>query len=312
MRVIPLAAESLGVRSMATYVEAGDLGILIDPGATLAPTRWGLPPAEAEWQALRRANDRISAYATRARLIFVSHYHEDHFRSDPVTYAGHTVLAKDPRRMIAGAQARRGLALWKALEGQATVESADSWRRRDGAVELSVSPPLPHGVDGTALGHVVGLAVCDLVQRERFVFASDVQGPLSAVAAAWLIQQRPTLLYLSGPPSYVERDLPAGAVQRGIDNLRRVLDATGCRAIMDHHALRDSSFAARFDVLWSTGHVITAAAHLGLPATPLEAQRRALWSDARKPPAPVRRPVETGGAIMTRAKRTFARRGNAQ
>src|SRR6266576_3680199 len=264
MRVIPLAAESLGVRSMATYVEAGDLGILIDPGATLAPTRWGLPPAEAEWQALRRANDRISAYATRARLIFVSHYHEDHFRSDPVTYAGHTVLAKDPRRMIAGAQARRGLAL------------------------------------------------CDLVQRERFVFASDVQGPLSAVAAAWLIQQRPTLLYLSGPPSYVERDLPAGAVQRGVDNLRRVLDATGCRAIMDHHALRDPSFATRFEPLWSTGHVITAAAHLGLPATPLEAQRRALWSDARKPPAPVRRPVETGGAIMTRAKRTFARRGNAQ
>src|SRR2546421_637024 len=224
MRVIPLAAESLGVRSMATYVEAGDLRILIDPGATLPPTRWGLPPAQAEGQ----------------------------------------------------------------------------------------SPPRPHGVDGTPLGHVVGLAVCDLVQRERFVFASDVQGPLSAVAAAWLIQQRPTLLYLSGPPSYVERDLPVGAVQRGIDNLRRVLDATGCRVIMDHHALRDSSFAARFDVLWSTGHVITAAAHLGLPATPLEAQRRALWSDARKPPVAVRRPVETGGAIMTRAKRTFARRGNAQ
>ena len=52
MRVIPLAAESLGVRSMATYVEAADLGILIDPGATLAAARWGLPPAEAEWQAL--------------------------------------------------------------------------------------------------------------------------------------------------------------------------------------------------------------------------------------------------------------------
>src|SRR5436309_3401591 len=66
VRVIPLAAESLGVRSMATYVEAGDLGILIDPGATLAPARWGLPPADAEWQALRRANDRISAYAGRA------------------------------------------------------------------------------------------------------------------------------------------------------------------------------------------------------------------------------------------------------
>jgi len=312
VRVIPLAAESLGVRSMATYVEAADLGILIDPGATLAPTRWGLPPAEPEWEALRRANDRISAYAARARLIFVSHYHEDHFRSDPVSYVGRTVLAKDPRRMIAGAQARRGQALWKALEGQASVESAEGWRRRDGAVELAVSPPLPHGVDGTTLGHVVALVVSDVAQRERFVFASDVQGPLSAVAAAWLIQQRPTLLYLSGPPSYVERDLPPGAVQRGIDHLQRVLDATGCRVIMDHHALRDPAFTARFDALWSTGRVVTAAAHLGVETTPLEARRRALWSDARKPPVPVRRPVAIESAIMTRATRSVARRGTPQ
>jgi predicted metallo-beta-lactamase superfamily hydrolase len=37
MKVIPLAADSLGVRSMATYVEVADTGVLIDPGATLAP-----------------------------------------------------------------------------------------------------------------------------------------------------------------------------------------------------------------------------------------------------------------------------------
>src|SRR5437879_6278483 len=95
MKVIPLAAESLGVRSMATYVEVGRTGILIDPGATLAPSRFGLPPTEAEWEALRRANDRISAYAARSSFVFVSHYHEDHFRSDPASYAGRRVLAKD-------------------------------------------------------------------------------------------------------------------------------------------------------------------------------------------------------------------------
>jgi hypothetical protein len=298
---------------MATYVEVGDLGILVDPGATLAPARWGLPPAEPEWEALRRANDRISAYAARANLVFVSHYHEDHFRSDPASYAGRTVLAKDPRRMPAGAQARRGVALWKALDGQARVEAADGWRRRDAALELVVSPPLPHGVDGTALGHVLALVVSDLAQRERFVFASDVQGPLSPVATAWLVQQRPTLLYLSGPPSYIERDLPAGAVERGIGHLLRVIDATGCRVIMDHHALRDPGFADRFERLWSTGRVVTAAAHLGLEATPLEARRRALWSDARKPPAHAGRPAAPArGAIMARTSRSFAKRRNAQ
>ena len=48
MKVIPLAAESLGVRSMATYVEVGRTGILIDPGATLAAARFGLPPSADE------------------------------------------------------------------------------------------------------------------------------------------------------------------------------------------------------------------------------------------------------------------------
>ena len=46
MKIIPLAADSLGVRSMATYVEAGSTGLLLDPGATLAPARYGLPPSE--------------------------------------------------------------------------------------------------------------------------------------------------------------------------------------------------------------------------------------------------------------------------
>ena len=205
MKVIPLAADSLGVRSMATYVEVGDLGVLIDPGATLAPSRFNLPPATEEWDALRRANDRISAYAARASMIFVSHYHDDHFRSDPATYAGRAVLVKDPKRMVAGQQARRGAELWTMLTAHARPAVADGYERREHAVELRASPPLPHGVEGTVLGYVVALTVVDRIERERFVFASDVQGPLSGVAAGWLMQQRPTLLYLAGPPSYIER-----------------------------------------------------------------------------------------------------------
>jgi predicted metallo-beta-lactamase superfamily hydrolase len=308
MRVMPLAAESLGVRSMATYVEVGDTAILIDPGATLAPARYGLPPAEAEWEALRRANDRISAYAARANLVFVSHYHEDHYRSDPATYAGRTVVAKEPRRMVGGQQSRRGVALWTSLDAVARLEVADGWRRREPHVELSVSPPLPHGVEGTPLGYVVALTVVDVAERQRFVFASDVQGPLSAVAVGWLIQQRPTLLYLSGPPSYIERELPAGAVDRGIDHLFRVMDTTGCRVIMDHHALRDPGFSTRFERLWSTGRVVTAAAHLGVETMALEARRRALWGGVRKAPVVARRP----GAMIARTPRTFAKRGNAE
>jgi len=309
MKIIPLAADSLGVRSMATYVEAGGTGILLDPGATLAPQRYGLPPSQEEWDALKRANDRISAYAARARYVFVSHYHEDHFRSDPDTYAGRVVLVKDPRRMVSGAQSRRAEALWKALDGPARVQAADGAAVVTQDLELHVSPPLPHGLEGNTLGYVVALTIVDHHEHQRFVFASDVQGPLSPVAAAWLITTRPTTLYLSGPPSYVEREVGVGAIERGIDNLQRSLDVTGCRVIMDHHAVRDPRFSTRFQRLWETGRVITAAAHLGLTAQPLEARRDRLWAAVRKPPVRV---AGSPRATMSRDMDRSARKGGTQ
>jgi uncharacterized protein len=306
VRIIPLAADSLGVRSMATYVEAGSTGLLIDPGATLAPARYGLPPSAEEWEALKRANDRISAYGARARYVFVSHYHEDHFRSDPVSYEGRVVLAKDPRRMVNGAQARRAGELWTALGGRARVQPADGAALTTPDLDLHVSPPLPHGIEGTTLGYVVALTVIDYREHQRFVFASDVQGPLSPVAAAWIIQQRPTTLYLSGPPSYVERDVGTAAIDRGVDHLRRILDVTGCRVIMDHYAMRDPRFSTRFEGLWATGRVVTAAAHLGVDAQPLEARRDRLWAAVRKPPVKV-----APSRFVSREARRAARGGGS-
>lgn len=318
MKVIPLAAESLGVRSMATYVECGGTGLLLDPGATLAPSRHNLPPADEEWEALRRANDRISAYAARADLVFVSHYHEDHFRTDSASYAGRTVVAKDPRRMIAGQQARRAAALWSAVGPVARLHSGDGWLRRETGMVLRVSAPLPHGVEGTPLGSVLVLTVEDPEERERFVFASDVQGPLSPVATAYLLRERPTLLYLSGPPSYIEREIGSALIDRGIDNLLKVLEGTGCRVIMDHHALRDARAATRFARLWDTGQVMTAAAYLGIPDSVLEPRRAQLWAGVRKPPAKAQdraasrpsgdaRRDETVGAMSGRRSRATAR-----
>ncbi len=295
MIVTPLAAESLGVRSVATYVECGQTRVLIDPGAILAPSRFNLPPVEEEWEALRRANDRISTYATRASLIFISHYHEDHFRHDPGLYAGRHVWAKDPKRHIAGRQAQRAERFWSVIGGSCPTDAAEGRRLETVDAVLQASPPLSHGPDGTGLGYVVALTVEDRREGTRFVHASDVQGPLSPVAAAYLARQRPTLLYLSGPPAYLESQLGAELVDRGIEHLLRIIDQTGCRVILDHHALRDAAYPERFSRLWETGRVVTAAGYLGEHDAPLEARRRELWTGRRKPPMPVR-PSRARGA----------------
>ena len=284
MNVIPLAADSLGVRSVATYVECGDTRIVIDPGASLGRSRFNLPPADAEWEALKRANDRISAYATRATTIFVSHYHEDHFRYDPGIYRDKTVWAKDPKRMLGGTQGERATKLWKGLVGGCRLDAAEGRRMETPDAMLSASSPLSHGPDGTALGYVIALTVTDRREGFRFVHASDVQGPLSPVATAYLIRERPNLLYLSGPPAYLERELGSAVIDRGIANLSRVIDATGCRVIMDHHAVRDARYPERFRALWESGSVVTAAGFLGLADAALESSRLDLWARRRKPP----------------------------
>jgi uncharacterized protein len=270
----------------------------------LAPNRFGLPPADEEWEALRRANDRISAYATRAGMIFLSHYHEDHFRHDPGLYQGRTVWAKDARRMINPRQAQRAAELWRSIGGSCRLDSAEGRVLETAEARLSASPPLAHGAEGTGLGYVVALTVTDLREGKRFVHASDVQGPLSAVAAAYLIRERPDLLYLSGPPAYLESQLGSALIEQGVDHLLRVVDQTGCRVILDHHALRAESYPDRFRRLWQTGRVVTAAGFLALDDAALESRRRSLWARKRKPAAPMEGRLKRPGrsAIIDRRR----------
>jgi predicted metallo-beta-lactamase superfamily hydrolase len=205
--------------------------------------------------------------------------------------------------MINPNQERRAAQLWKAIASRCRLDPAEGRRDEFPDLRLSVSPPLAHGVEGTGLGYIAALTIIDKARGFRFVHASDVQGPLSTVATAYLIRERPHLLYLSGPPSYIEHQIGRPLVEQGIDNLLRIMDATGCRVIMDHHALRDPHYRERFRRLWETGRVVTAAEHLGKTEALLEANRNRLWHDRRKPPARVDRARlkrATGSAIVKR------------
>src|SRR5262249_61156701 len=115
-----------------------------------------------------------------------------------------TVGAKDPKGMVGPRQAGRAALLWKGLEGGCRHDVAEGRRLVAPDAEVTASPPLAHGADGTPLGYVVALTITDRREGQRFVHASDVQGPLSSVAQAYLARERPDVLYLSGPPAYLE------------------------------------------------------------------------------------------------------------
>ena len=181
----------------------------------------------------------------------------------PAFYAGRHVWAKDPKRHIERPAGPARGALWRALGARATAAPRRAGGSRRWTRCCRPRRRCGHGPDGTGLGYVVALTVEDRREGTRFVHASDVQGPLSPVAAAYLARQRPTLLYLSGPPAYLESQLGAELMDRGIEHLLRIIDQTGCRVIFDHHALRDAAYPERFRRLWETGRVVTAAGYLG-------------------------------------------------
>ena len=78
IKVLPLAAESLGVRSMCTFVETLDMQIVLDAGVSLCPMRFGLLPHPLEFKAIDEARRRIAEAAGKAEIVSLSHYHFDH------------------------------------------------------------------------------------------------------------------------------------------------------------------------------------------------------------------------------------------
>jgi len=123
IRLVPLAAESLGVRSMCTYVETPDVRILLDAGASLCPNRFRLPPHPEEFKAIDLCRRKIAEAADKAEIVTLSHYHFDHHtpsyedwlcnwteatETARQIYEGKTVLIKNPKEKINYSQRRRG------------------------------------------------------------------------------------------------------------------------------------------------------------------------------------------------------------
>lgn len=277
MQVIPLAADSLGVRSMATLVVAGGTRVLIDPGAALAATRHGAPPSPEERAALDAATERIIGALCLADAVVVTHYHEDHANLLPYVLSSSAILVKQPgspgeRRAAAEllpAPVRSRHAYTECLRSKERIRN----------VTLEFSPPFSHGKPGGCATTVAAVAVT--APQGRFVFASDAQGLLEPEALAWVAAHRPDLVYVSGIPTYrvgLAADNPdaawnAGDVAASAEQLHRLLQATGCQVILDHHLVREPHYRRSHAALFAGGRVRTAAGFLGTPERLLEAQR---------------------------------------
>ncbi|AHF80730.1 MBL fold metallo-hydrolase [Thermococcus paralvinellae] len=285
MKIIPLASESLGVRSLATYVKIGKTGILIDPGAALGPKRYSLPPAKAELEALMKARERIQSYAKKADIVTISHYHYDHHTpffegiyesSSPEkareVYEGKILLIKHPKENINFSQRKRAWNFLKEAEKIAKkIEYADGRFFDFGEFIMEFSPAVSHGSEGTKLGFVIMVMVDD--GTKRLVHASDIQ-LLNRKAVEWIIKQMPDILITGGPPTYLEGYRVKDAWNTGLKNLNEIIKETNAQVILDHHLIRDKRYLEFFAQLEKDP--LTFARFLKREDKPLEAYRKEL------------------------------------
>gem|GEM_PF-157634 len=283
-----LAADSMGVRSLATLVDACGTLIGLDLGASIAPRRYGLPPHRRELEALSRARSAVAEAARKAEVIVVTHYHYDHYmRDEPEVYRGKRLFLKNPSSDVNRSQR------WRArvfLEGMrvmriAEVHYADGGSFDLGGPRIEFSRAVWHGEPGTPVGRVVMARIS--CGGESLIFASDVQGPADPGALGELESWRGArLLELSGPPTYFAGlKVPESAVDAGLAGLMHLIKSEVAETIIvDHHLLRDLNYRG-----YISGHeeeaarrglrLVTAAEFMGRGVEQLEALRRRLWSE---------------------------------
>lgn len=283
VKVRILAADSMGVRSMATVVEAGGVKIAVDPGVSYAPRRYGLPPHPRELERLEEKKELIYRELMDTDIIAITHYHYDHYlyhEDEAEYYKNKILLIKDPRRNINVSQRIRAHRLLKKINIENIAKDIrildNNIYEVDKGLVIRGSPPVPHGPDGSKLGYIAMVLIecCG----ERIVHASDVQGPISRKALEIIAEWRPTILIISGPPTYfaglkVEEE----QVRQGLNNLSLLAETVDV-LVADHHFARDLKYPSYLDQLRRINtRVLSAAEFMGLPLELLEAQRKLLW-----------------------------------
>ncbi len=250
MKITPLAFESMGVRSMSTYIET-DQKILIDPGTSLGAKRFGLPPWKTEFDALHETRLNIQDYAKSADIITISHYHYDHFtpfklgrfldsspRYAEEIYQDKKLFIKNPESNINKSQKTRARSLLKNLKDlnrDITYSDGNSFELGD--TQIIFSKALPHGSSESKLGFLVTVTI--RFKNETIMHASDVQGPISEGTKDYILKEKPDILILSGPPIYLLGfAISKEDIEKAKSNLTDICMEIP-RVVVDHHLLRD-------------------------------------------------------------------------
>lgn len=284
MRVVPLAFDSLGTRSMCTYVVTPSLSILIDPGVALGPIRYGFEPHPLEYKKEIEHWSSIENHAKKSDIIIVTHYHHDHFNPDkPHIFKDKVALVKHPTEKINKSQKRRASAFLADLERYASeVRHIDGQEFEFKNVKIKFSEPVFHGPDGRA-GWVVQVFVDD--GKTKFIYTSDIEGAIHEKQLEFIKKNNPEIIVMDGPLTYLMGySFSYDQLKKSIKNLKEILKMKSVKTvILDHHFMRDLRWNDRIVELYPfakkhDAKIMPASRYIGESLNMLESKRRELWT----------------------------------
>lgn len=278
---------------MCTYLQMGNLKMLIDPGVALGPTRYGLGPAEAEFEALDYSRSLIIEISKRAEVLAVTHYHYDHhpfpddFEMYKQCFSGKVVFAKDRKQNINLSGKQRGKIFEEnALPLLKKLEWADGREYELKGVKLSFSPAVWHGDVGSRVGTVIMIHV--EAGGNSLLFGSDAQSLADPAALDWVLKKNPDFMILDGYPTiFVGWKMSQKSFEASKENLKRALSETAVeQVILDHHLLRDVNYRGKMKEVFELAErkgkrLLSAAEFLELENFFLEAWRKELHGGER-------------------------------
>jgi len=271
---------------MATYVETKDVKIFIDPGVSLAPIRYSLPPHPIELKRLDEHWKEIVKLASKSDVLIITHYHYDHHNpwENLEIYKDKTVLIKHPTENINYSQKGRAAFFLEQIKNKPKkLEYADGKKYQFGKTKLEFSKAVFHGTN-PRLGFVNEVLVDD--GDFKFIHTSDVEGGSVPNQTEFILKQKPNIVFLDGPLSYMIYRFGVEALNRSFQNMIRIIKETPIETfVVDHHFLRDLKYNERLKSVYEVANekkckLITAAEFLGKEVETLEAHRKQLYKES--------------------------------
>jgi len=278
VKVIPIASDSMGVRSMATFIKS-DVNIIIDPGVALAPYRYGLPPHPIEVEKKNRFWEEIKDHIRKSDVVVITHYHYDHYNPNDVEVLnGKILLLKNPKENINKSQMRRAhLFLQKLKDFDVEIHFCDGKSYEFENTSINFSKPVFHGVNNK-LGYVLEVLIND------FLYTSDVEGPIHEDQLEFILKSDAEIVFIDGPMTYMlGYRYSIKSFEKSIENIKEILEKTNVKKlVLDHHLIRDLKWRNRMSEVFENAKkfgvkVLSIAEFKGVKEELLEAKRKELY-----------------------------------